>query len=462
MPVAPELLQSIFSNMAAGICVVRARDGVIVHATPRFTRILGYADGELDGTPVEHINARIAGDPRETAERLATLIRERGQATYEVANVRKDGTVIVCRATTSVAELPQHGTVFVAVQEDVTERKREDVEREGFFRLSLDLLCTAGFDGRFKRLNPAWTETLGWSLEELTARAWIDFVHPDDVAGTVAETDSLRQGSLTRSFKNRYRCKDGSYRTLEWHAAPAAEFQLIYATARDVTEQELREEALRRRKAEVRASLQEKEVLLKEIHHRVKNNLQVISSLLKLHAVQIESVEARTSFEQAQQRVRSIAMLHESLYRSKDLGRVDMAEYTRSIVRSILLGQADREVAVTVEADDICLDADRAVPCGLILNELVTNVFKHAFVDGSSAPAVRVALRRAGRDLVLSVTDNGRGFPDAGPAPSRGLGLELVRTLGGQLGAEVALGAALPGTTCTVRFPDPEPPRSDA
>jgi PAS domain S-box-containing protein len=125
------------------------------------------------------------------------------------------------------------------------ERARAREELDSFFNLSLDLLCIAGTDGFFKRLNPTWQTRLGYSIEELLAKPFIDFVHPDDRQSTIQEVGTLSTGLNTISFENRYRCKDGSYRCLSWNAAPFVERQLIYAIGRDVTEFKQTEQALR-------------------------------------------------------------------------------------------------------------------------------------------------------------------------------------------------------------------------
>ena len=126
----------------------------------------------------------------------------------------------------------------------LTERRRLDAERDAFFNLSLDMLCTASFDGYFKQLNPAWEKVLGWTLEELRAHPFIAFVHPDDVASTRAIDAKIMAGDSTVSFENRYRCKDGSYRYLLWTAIASLEPQLILATARDITDQKKSKQVL--------------------------------------------------------------------------------------------------------------------------------------------------------------------------------------------------------------------------
>jgi PAS domain S-box-containing protein len=129
------------------------------------------------------------------------------------------------------------------------------VDREQLFTMSLDMLAIAGFDGVFKVVNPAWEKTTGLSVAELTSKPYIEFVHPDDRAAAIAEGGKLAQGATTISFRNRYLCKDGSYKWLEWTAAPVAEQSLIYAVARDITVQQAAEDALRRSGAQIRAIL---------------------------------------------------------------------------------------------------------------------------------------------------------------------------------------------------------------
>ncbi|HXE76052.1 MAG TPA: PAS domain-containing sensor histidine kinase [Candidatus Xenobia bacterium] len=128
-------------------------------------------------------------------------------------------------------------------------RAEDEIDR--FFRVSLDLLCIAGFDGYFKRLNPAWETALGWSLGELVSVPYIEFVHPDDRVATLAEAKKLTTGKLTLTFENRYRCKDGSYRWLQWNVVPVPEQEMLYAAARDITHLKEAEEQLQRYAAEI-------------------------------------------------------------------------------------------------------------------------------------------------------------------------------------------------------------------
>jgi PAS domain S-box-containing protein len=147
----------------------------------------------------------------------------------------------------------------------LAERKQADQQRARFFALSLDLMCIAGFDGYFKQLNPAWEKSLGWTAEELQAKPWMEFVHPDDVAPTLASTRRIIAGNALLFHENRYRCKDGSYRWLQWTAQEIVGQQLIYAAARDITDRKRAEEALRESEERYRsviAAMQDGIVLL--------------------------------------------------------------------------------------------------------------------------------------------------------------------------------------------------------
>jgi PAS domain S-box-containing protein len=200
------------------------------------------------------------------------------------------------------------------------------------------------------------------------------------------------------------------------------------------------------------SSLQEKEVLLKEIHHRVKNNLQIISSLLSLQSEKISGKDPAMTFRESQDRIRSMALIHEKLYQARDISHVDFAEYVRSLTaylwRSYVTGPG---IELVVDIEDISLDIDKAIPCGLIINELVSNSFKYAFRDGRQGK-VRITLSRCGKGNTLVVSDTGAGLPpgvDFRDTPS--LGLQLVNTLVSQLEGTIEL-TGDSGTTFTITF----------
>jgi two-component sensor histidine kinase len=204
----------------------------------------------------------------------------------------------------------------------------------------------------------------------------------------------------------------------------------------------------------MRRSLREKEVLLREIHHRVKNNLQVISSLLNLQAHALTDPAVRAIFNDSQKRVQSIALVHEKLHQSADLSHVDFEEYTAALLDNLFdtYDATERGVSPLIDVSGVRLAIDTAIPCGLIVNELVTNALKHGFPAGRQGE-VRVILHEEKDDLELVVADDGVGLP-AGIDPRRttSLGLDLVFTFAEQLGARVEV-LREHGTAFQFRFP---------
>jgi|Deesub1362A_J573_1020465.scaffolds.fasta_scaffold00013_16 two-component sensor histidine kinase/HAMP domain-containing protein len=209
----------------------------------------------------------------------------------------------------------------------------------------------------------------------------------------------------------------------------------VLLTITDITEQKLAQER-------IKASLKEKEVLLKEVHHRVKNNLQVISSLLSLQAGYVNDKQALELFKESQNRVRSMAIIHERLYQSKDLGRIDFRGYVRDLADNLFrsYGVDSGRIMLNVNVDNVFLGVDMAIPCGLIVNELVSNSLKYAFPEGRKGE-IRIDLFPEGeKNLVLIVKDNGIGFPEELDfRNTETLGLQLVNTLTEQVGGTITL-----------------------
>jgi two-component sensor histidine kinase/CHASE2 domain-containing sensor protein len=201
--------------------------------------------------------------------------------------------------------------------------------------------------------------------------------------------------------------------------------------------------------------LHEKDVLLKEVHHRVKNNLQIISSLLNLQSGYIEDPVALNIFNESRNRVRSMALIHEKLYQSKDLAKIDLEDYLKTLTSGLQSSFSGRPapVRMTLEVEPIMLGVDAAVPCGLIVNELVTNCFKYAF--GSNPGEIRISMKRTGESrLQLTVSDDGVGFPkDVDFRNTESLGMQLVTTLTDQLEGTLDLRNGC-GTSFEISFPE--------
>ena len=215
--------------------------------------------------------------------------------------------------------------------------------------------------------------------------------------------------------------------------SPHAHDARAIGTLQDITE-------VLRTQSALEAALREKEVLLKEVYHRVKNNLQVVSSLLNMQGREVRDVRSLRLFEESASRVRSMALVHEQLYRSRDLSKIVVRDFLSEFVAQISDAYAplSRNVPIEVHADDLELGLENAVPCALILNELVANAYRHAF-DENSKGLIRLELGRISHGLArLAVRDNGRGFPpDFAPERVPSLGMRIVTTLARQLGGEM-------------------------
>ncbi|OGR36026.1 MAG: hypothetical protein A2051_02670 [Desulfovibrionales bacterium GWA2_65_9] len=213
----------------------------------------------------------------------------------------------------------------------------------------------------------------------------------------------------------------------------------------DITERRQSEE-------EIRRSLHEKEILLKEIHHRVKNNLQIISSLLFLQAEYVIEPLDRTMFEESQKRISAMALVHEELYGSNDLSSVSMGDYVPRLVERVV-ASSDVSVQVEFDVEDMRLPVTRSIPCGLVLNEMVMNAVKHAFRNGRQG-RLRVSLARRGGQVELAVEDNGPGLPpDFDLESPATLGLTLISSLARQLAGSVTAQSLEAGARFVLVFP---------
>lgn len=232
--------------------------------------------------------------------------------------------------------------------------------------------------------------------------------------------------------------------------------QLGIALQQSELYKQLQMELAERQQAEskIRASLQEKEVLLKEIHHRVKNNLQVISSLLKLQSRYTQDSKTLDMLKESQNRVRSMALIHEKLYQSSDLARIDFADYMQNLAKNLLYSYSIDASAVKVEVivDKVSLNLDTAIPCGLLINELISNALKYAFPDGRQGKICIEFSQVEGEQFLLTVRDNGIGFPaDIDFRNTVSLGLRLACSLTEQLDGTIDM-ERNQGTVFRVKF----------
>jgi two-component sensor histidine kinase len=204
---------------------------------------------------------------------------------------------------------------------------------------------------------------------------------------------------------------------------------------------------------QLQASLNEKEILLKEIHHRVKNNLQIISSLLRLQLKNLEDAAVSGLFNECQNQIQSMALIHDQLYRNHDLSHINCYEYIRNLVKHLFRchGVTDSAIQFTLDIDNIFLSIDQAIPWGLIINELVTNALKYAFPNAQGQLWIRFT--QIENAFVLTVSDNGIGIPASTDiCNTTTLGMNIVCTLTEQLNGHIRLESDS-GTTFHITFP---------
>jgi PAS domain S-box-containing protein len=280
--------------------------------------------------------------------------------------------------------------------------------------------------------NPA--DVIGQSLDILLPTRFAD-IHRHHVDAFARSADVAR--------------KMGGRRELSGRRADGTEFPSEASISKLILNNEviftvMLRDITARRQAETRlhASLREKEILLQEVHHRVKNNLQVIKSLLRLQAYTVMDPALRELFHDSQNRVQAMALVHEQLYRAHDLDHIDFATYLRELAASVLRSYEGRSAQITLTFDidsAVALNIDTAIPLGLILTELVSNSIKHAFRDGRTG-TIAVGLRSDAEGLALSVRDDGVGIPETlDPWATGSLGLQLVGDLTQQLGGALAI-----------------------
>ncbi len=298
-----------------------------------------------------------------------------------------------------------------------------------------ELLFVVDADGRVRHANEAAADALDRPAADLRGTRLAPYFDADPLA---EEADGPVERRLTPTDSDS-RPVLVSRSTLK--GAAADEGSLV-CVAQDISDRKAAEEKLRR-------SLEEKEVLLREIHHRVKNNLQVISSLLHAQARDVEAASVQERFEETQERIRSMAAIHEQLYQSDDLSRVEFAEYLEVLMDELFRSHRTDHIARTLEAEAQPLPVDQAIPAGLIVNELVSNALEHAFPDGQDG-TLSVTFRADAGEAQLVVADDGCGaeaLDDEGA-----LGLRLVRGLTRQLRGSLSTETEA-GVTATITFP---------
>jgi PAS domain S-box-containing protein len=442
--------------------ISKTLDGTIQSWNRGAERMYGYTAAEAVGRTVFELIV-----PPEGHERIHEFSRrlERGESVgpVDIDRVCKDGRRIMVSVTMSPIR-DASGRVVQAsvVAQDITERTRAEQalrESEQDYRLvtetASDAIVTIDDQSRILLANRAVEDVFGYTPQELLGQS-LTLLMPEYLRHVHEHAlERYRQTGVKhmqwQGIELPGRHKDGHEVAIEISFGESVRRgqHTFTGIIRNVTERQ-------RVQAQLKASLREKDVLLKEIHHRVKNNLQIISSLLSLQADHIHDPSVLAMFRESQNRIRSMALIHEKLYSSSDFSRIDMGPYIQGLTEQLFRSYAVRGgISPVIDVRGVQLDIDLAIPCGLLINELVCNALEHAFPDGRTGQLFVGLTPDAGDSLrlVLEVRDTGVGLPSGvDVASTSSLGLRLVTALTEQLGGSMRL-VREGGTAFRISFP---------
>lgn len=448
-----QYLQALIENSNELIQVLNP-DGSYQYISPSVERLLGITPAEvLNMVTFEFVHP---DDLTEAVQEFERVMNDPAHVSTLKLRIRhKNGQWRLFEGTAkNLLDNPLVKGIFINAR-DITEWEHAAqaiAASEQRLRLMVENLPAGAVhvDGHGIFINKTAEEITGYRREELpTLDVWFEKLYGERKDAIRALYEKRKQTGFPNPRTVPIIRKDGQIRQVRFIAYPYEHGEVWLV--RDVTKSVQAEDKLV-------ASLQEKEVLLKEIHHRVKNNLQVIYSLLSLQAGYFSDESVLEALRDSQHRIRSMALVHEKLYQSQDLAHINPAEYIRSLVTQLFNSYQNMATLVRFESDvdeSVMLNIDQAIPCGLILNELVTNSLKYAFptAQQTGEGKITVAIKQQDDEwVVLSVADNGIGLPESIDfETSTSLGLQLVNMLTLQLEGEISVNRQ-GGTSVTVRF----------
>ena len=449
-----ETFQDLFDSISDAI-YIQDKQGRFLEVNQGAIDMYGYEKSYFMGKTPEVLSAPGKVDPVQMQTRIKMALdgntqsfkwwgkRENGEV-FPMEMVITDGTYFGDDAVITIAR-----DISDRYEAEERLRKNEEMFRQLFQNSPIPI---ALLDKRqeIRRINTAFHETFGYKTDEIKGLNIDKLIVPEEEEERAQEiSDKIFDGKTANHFGKRQR-KDGSLVDVLIYGVPVivdGKTVAIFGIYVDITDRKQAEERLKK-------SLREKEVLLAEIHHRVKNNLAVITGLLELQSYNSGSEEATEVLKESQMRVNSIALIHEKLYQNENLSSILFEQYLEELTEVIVssLSSSKTDISINIDADPLKLTVNQAIPCGLILNEILTNAHKHAF-EGMEEGTIRISLIGEGREITLKIRDNGVGMPEGidleNPAS---LGLKLIGTLSKQLKGTASFEDAEPGTEFTLQF----------
>lgn len=401
-------------------------------------------------------------EPHDTDHELNRIRHtiETGSWHGEYPQKRRDGDTFWASTSMSlVDDITGKPVGIIGIDRDISELKSTGAalqESEERYRAVTETVFTgiamADLDGQLIFVNTAFSDMLGYQKEELNGMSLFSLTDEEEFRDH-SQTSLDEEGSRTR-YESIATMKDGTILNVLIAVSPLSSPEGLFTGTLcafiDITERKAAE-------VRIRASLDEKEVLLKEVHHRVKNNLQVVSSLLYLQSEQLKEDSGKSMLRESQNRVKSMALVHERLYQSEDLARINFGDYIRNLGSHLFhsYGLDPRSVTMDISVEDIYLSIEVAIPCGLIINELISNSLKHAFPEDAEGE-ISITMKRGEDDeLQLVISDTGIGLPDdIELEDTESMGLHLVNTLIRQLDADITIERS-EGTSYQIHFKEP-------
>lgn len=414
------------------------KEGLIIDANDGLLKTFGYERQEVIGKGVKFLSA--AGKFSEEAISDYLFRARKGESiSYEGWGEKKNGEVFPTEVLMNSGSYLDEEVVII-VERDVSERLLSHQElrnRESMFsnlfHASPIGIAMLDHHTEIESINQSFEQIFGYTQEEVKGLELDKLIVPEEEYKDAIE---LSRSEIAKVHIAKRRTKSGNIIDVIVCAVPViidGKLIAMYGIYVDITDRKKAEEQLK-------SNLREKEVLLAEVHHRVKNNLAVITGLLELQALNSENEDAKKVLKDSQMRVHSIALVHELLYQSDDFSQVDIPSYLRDLTR-VISNSLERDVIpvhIEFDLDKVELEITQAIPCGLILNEVLTNSYKHAF-KGRDVGKISISFKNKGEGIIYKIRDNGIGLPNEKSDSKRSLGMTLVKTLGKQLNAETII-----------------------
>lgn len=429
--------------------------------SPKYYTMLGYEPYDF---PQNYDSWRNLVHPEDIGfveQEIQKKIATHGNYSIEMRMKTKSGKWRWIFTEGKVIERDQNGAPvrMVGTHKDITERinmekalYESEEKYRTLFNANPDYVFLIGPDGKIKDVNDATTKIVGLPKEKILGNAFLDFEIKlnCNVKPYMDKIDRLLHGNQIDPFEMEITDLNGDKRWLNiFTSIIEKEGSILYILimARDITLE-------KKISKEIKESLKEKEVLLQEIHHRVKNNMQIISSLMSLQTKYVDDEVSLDVLKESQNRVKSMALVHEKLYRSEDLTHINIYNYINNLVLDLFFsyGVLRDQIIPIIDIEEIKLNIETAVPCGLIINELVSNVLKHAFSDKKGGKMWLSLHLTDDNQIELIVKDNGSGLPDDfNLDSSNSLGMQLVISLVNQLDGSIKINRAN-GTEFNIQF----------